>query len=120
MSTYAVFGMTRLRAVEMARKKVPTTKRNSQGVYEGLSEKEWEVDVQAEADRIMAGSQTTQLSDKYDHPAPAFEYLKHAQAVGRGLHVKAWTRDGSNPKTGRPTFHWAEVRDNPESSARRE
>lgn len=119
MSTYAVFGMTRPRAVEMARKKVLTTEKRD-GDYVGLSESEWEVKVQAEADRIMASQQTTQLSDGYDHPAPAFEYLRLARAVGRGLHVKARTSDGINTKTGRPSFSWIEVRDNPELNSRRE
>lgn len=113
MSTYAVFGMTRARAVEMARKRVPTSKKdplNPRSVI-GLSEREWEEAVQAEADKIMAGQQTTQLSDKFDAPHFAFDYLALARkSGGRGLHVKSYAKTGKrSATTGKPLFAWTLV-----------
>lgn len=108
MSTYAVFGMTRARAVEMSRKKVPTWKKID-GKVNQLNEAEWWAEVQLAADKVMAGTQTTQLSDKFDAPSFAFEYLSLARATtdARGLHVKSYGKTGStNPKTGKPIFEW--------------
>lgn len=110
MSTYAVFGMTRARAVEMSRKTVKTYKRID-GKIVNLNEAEWWAEVQKDADATMAGSKTVQLSDKYDAPHFAFDYLRLAQRTtdARGLHVKGYERTGTNPRTGRPMFQWSLV-----------
>lgn len=115
MSTYAVFGMTRPRAVEMARKKVPTSRPDEKDrrVIINLTALEWEIAVQKEADVIFAGSQCVQLSDKYDAPHFAFDYLDLARKNGaRGLHVKSYAKTGDkNPKTGKPVFEWKLVQE---------
>lgn len=112
MSTYAVFGMTLARAVEMSRKKVPTWKKVDGKVVQ-LNEADWWVEVQAAAQRVMASTQTVQLSDKYDAPHFAFDYLRLAQRTtdARGLHVKGYEKTGTNPRTGRPMFQWSHVKE---------
>lgn len=111
VSTYAVFGMTRPRAVELARKKVKTWKPDPSDRRKqiDLDETGWEVEVQKEADAIMAGVQTVQLSEKYDAPHFAFDYLHLAQRTtdARGLHVKSYGKTGEkNPKTGKWILEW--------------
>jgi hypothetical protein len=108
--------MTRARAVEIARKKVPTSKKNPNNPLDviGLDAEEWEVAVQEQAGKIMAGTQTIQLSDKYDAPSFAFDYLRLAQSTtdARGLHVKSYAKTGEkNPKTGKPIYEWKLVRE---------
>lgn len=113
MSTYAVFGMTRARAIEMARKSVKTWKKdpNDPRLTVGLSEAEWEAAVQEQAEKTMAGTQCVQLSEKYDAPSFAFDYLALARKNGaRGLHVKSYAKTGEkNPRTGEPIFEWGDV-----------
>jgi hypothetical protein len=110
LSTYAVFGMTRARALEMARKSVKTWKKdpNDSRNTINLSAAEWEAAVQAEADKVMAGTKVVQLSDKYDAPSFAFDYLNLARKHGaRGLHVKSYAKTGEkNPKTGKDIMAW--------------
>lgn len=124
MSTYAVFGMTRPRAVELARKKVKTWKPDPNNRREtiDLSEEEWEVEVQKEADAIMAGVRTCQLSEKYDAPHFAFDYLRLAQKTTacRGLHVKSYGKTGDkHPKTGKWILEWKLVSERDLSSKHR-
>ena len=68
MSTYAVFGMTRPRAIEMARKRVDQK-------FNG-TEADWSERVALEAERIMKSSNRVMLSDKFDAPQFAREYLE--------------------------------------------
>jgi len=104
MSTYAVFGMTPAAAMVKARKKVPTHKEYGAAI----SEKDWLAKVKTVADEIMGGSQCIQLSDKFDAPQFADEYLALAQKFGgRSLYVKAYSPTGDrNPSTGRPVMSW--------------
>lgn len=87
MSTYAVFGMTRPAANVLARKKLIAKK------VKDISEREYELLVCDESDKLMAGSRVTVLSDKYDAPQFAKEFValvkKHEH---RDLHIKAYCK----------------------------
>lgn len=109
MSTFAVFGMTRAAALEMARKKVPTVQQNMV-----IPIDEWEKRVQATTETIMRGDQVRQLSAAFDAPQFAQQWIDIAlrgQAC-RGLHIRAkqvlkdekgglqYSPRGKKPKTG--------------------
>lgn len=121
MSTFAVFGMTRAAAIEMARKKVPTIQQNMV-----IPQEEWEKRVQATAEAIMRGDQIKQLSDAFDAPQFAQQWIDIAlrgQAC-RGLHIRAkqvlkdekggvqYTARGKTPKKG-----WLPYYDNTRKAA---
>lgn len=108
MSTYAVFGMTKHRAVEAARKNIePWNKVEKRS----MTPAEWEAAVQAEAAETMAGTRTIQLSEKFDAPQFAREFLEIAKkAESRSLHIKAYSKTGEkNPKTGKEIMAWFDV-----------
>lgn len=105
MSTYAVFGMTRHRALEAARKTVDPMKDG-----EVLPESEWLSLVDAEADLIMKGNRVIQLSEKFDSPDVAQQFLALAKRTeSRDLKVKAHNRTGAHTKTGRPEVEWIDI-----------
>ncbi len=100
MSTYAVFGMTRPRAIDMARKSVAGC----------LVEAEWDTQVGLKVDEIMGSSRCVMLSDKYDAPQFAREYLELAKRIdSRDLHIKSQTKTGDFTKKGTPKTTWTRV-----------
>jgi hypothetical protein len=108
VSTYAVFGMSRHRAVEIARRTVPTVKGPANYAI-ALSVDEWEAEVQTAADGIMASQKVVQLSEKFDAPSFAREFLAIAKRDGAiRLHIKAHCENGTDPVTKRPKYHWTE------------
>lgn len=106
MSTYAVFGMTRHRALERAYKDVPLMKKG-----EVLPVSAWLKLVNEKADEIMQASNTVQISEKFDAPHFAREFLELARrSESRDLHIKAYHDSGErNPKTGRPIMRWTRI-----------
>jgi hypothetical protein len=97
MSTYAVFGMTPHMAYEEAKRTTATT----------VSEKEWIERVRKRADELMASGKVVQLSDKFDAPQFAEEFLELARkGGGRSLSVRRYAQVGTNQKTMRPKFAW--------------
>jgi hypothetical protein len=105
VSTYAVFGMSRPRAVEMARRSVPTEE-GPAAYVRSLSEKEWESKVQSVADATMLSGKTVQLSDKFDAPQFAHEFLGAVR-----LHVKLYCVSSFDPKTHKPRYSWIDEHD---------
>ncbi len=103
MSTYAVFGMTRHRALESARKTIKPSRNGKP-----LPQSEWLALVDKEADKIMAGTRCIQLSEKFDSPAFARDFLEIASRYeSRNLHIKAYAKTGEiHPKTGREVRAW--------------
>lgn len=104
MSTYAVFGMTRPRAVDMARKSVNSLLDKS-GKY--VPESKWTEMVDEEADKIMKSNRSVMLSEKFDAPQFAEEYRLLARKIeSQNLTIKAYCKTGRNTKTGKPEMHW--------------
>jgi hypothetical protein len=87
MSTYAVFGMTRFKAEEIARKKTPSTRNGNP-----IPLHEWLASVEVATDMIMQGNQIRRLSELYDAPQFAEQFIALARSSGacRDLHVKAF------------------------------
>jgi hypothetical protein len=97
MSTYAVFGMTRPRAVEMARK----------SISDNVNEMAWNSLVNNKADEIMESRRCVMLSDKFDAPQFAEDYRNLARSIeSRDLCIKAQCKTGDFTKKGRPKMHW--------------
>lgn len=109
MSTYAVFGMTKHRAIEDARKQVPTHREVS---GDPIPECEWCEAVEKFAVETMNGPRVVQLSEKFDAPQFAWEFMELARKVeSRSLHVKSYAKTGSrNPTTGKEIMAWNLVR----------
>ena len=108
MSTYAVFGMTRHRAREMAKKRTKIV-RKVNGVFEQIPESEWLAKVDEETNKIMAGSQVAQLSDRFDSPDIARQFFDIARrADSRDLRIKAQNRTGAIKK-GRLQTEWIDI-----------
>lgn len=103
MSTYAVFGMTRPRAIKAARDAL-SKRRNDKFI----PELKWEKMVAEQADEIMQSRRCVMLSEKFDAPQFAGEFKAIARKTeSRDLHVKAWCKTGErSEKTGRPKMHW--------------
>lgn len=109
MSTFAVFGMTRAMALEIARKQTSTRHKGND-----LSETEWLALVEQVADEIMAGERVRQLSPMFDAPQYAAEFIDIAKRTERcrDLQVKAkqplkdaqgkpvYTKNGKTPRKG--------------------
>jgi hypothetical protein len=108
MSTYAVFGMTKHRAIEEASKKIET---HDKKTGDPIPESEWTAKVEQMAAETMASSRVIQLSERFDAPQFAREFLTIAQKYeSRSLHIKAYAKTGEkNPKTGKPIMQWSEV-----------
>ena len=108
MSIYAVFGMSRHRAIEKARQELePWHKAEKRP----MTPDEYEAAVKQHADETMAGTRTIQLSEKFDAPQFAKEFLEIAKRYeSRSLHIKAYRKTGEkNPKTGKEIMGWADV-----------
>jgi hypothetical protein len=109
MSTFAVFGMTRAAALEIARKKTPT-------VVMGrlIPQEEWERRVQDTTETILRGDMVKQLSPAFDAPQFATQFIEMARRtqIHRGLHIRAkqvlkdaagkevYSPKGKKPRTG--------------------
>lgn len=108
MSTYAVFGMTKHRAVEMARRTLEPWHKEEK---RQMTPAEFEASVQEYATNVMAGTKTLQLSEKFDAPQFAREFLKLAEkSEHRSLHIKSYAKTGeTHPKTHKPIMAWNEV-----------
>jgi hypothetical protein len=106
MSTYAVWGMTRHRAVLEARERVPTHEH-----MKPIDETVWIGRVNEYADNIMDGNRCIQLSEKFDAPQFAAEFLEIARkSASRSLHIKAHCYTGEkDPKTKKPVKKWVEL-----------
>lgn len=108
MSTYAVFGMTRSRAVEDARR---NTEAINHATKQQLTEAEWIAVCDKKADATMAGTHCVRLGDMFDAPQFAQQFLELCKRQEhRNLHIKAHTLTGeTDPKTRRPIKKWVEV-----------
>lgn len=109
MSTYAVFGMTRSLALELARKQTSTRQKGNK-----LSETEWLALCEQVADSIMEGERTKQLSPMFDAPQFAREFVELARKTekARDLEIKVkvqlkdahgkpvYTKNGKTPRKG--------------------
>lgn len=86
MSTFAVFGMTRAAALEIARAKTPSVVKNIV-----IPESEWMQRVEQTADVIMASKRVKQLSAAFDAPQFADDFLSIARRMesSRDMHVRA-------------------------------
>lgn len=92
MSTFAVFGMTRAAAEAEARKKTPTTRADkSRGGVEPIPMNEWLELVEAATSATMEGGRTRQLSQLYDAPQYAQQFIDLARRSGqcRDMHIRA-------------------------------
>ncbi len=93
MSTFAVFGMTADVALAEARKTTPTTKQNPApaGLPVDRTLAEWEAAVAEEVARIMASKKSRQLSQLFDAPqyAEQFVALVRKQCECRDLRIRA-------------------------------
>lgn len=73
MSTFAVFGMTEHFAREEAKKKTPAKK----------TMQEWLDAVEARVDQVLEGSRCVQLSNLFDAPQFARQYIELLRKSGR-------------------------------------
>ncbi|MHC2144553.1 hypothetical protein [Pseudomonas sp. 210_17 TE3656] len=87
MNTFAVFGMTANLALAMAREttkpsRLPTT---------GLTLAEWNPAVEEQAAKIMAGKKVRQLSQLFDAPQYAEQFVELERKTGecRDLRIRA-------------------------------
>lgn len=70
---------------------------------------EFEAAVLAHAQETMGGTRCIQLSEKFDSPVFAEEFMKlAAKAESRSLHIKAYCMKERDPTTGRKVMHWVE------------
>ena len=101
MSTYAVFGMTKGCALTMARETIMLTG--------SMSQAEWNTLVDKEVERVMQSELCVQLSDKFDAPQFAKDYISLARKVhSRDLHIKSWSKTGEYTPTGRAKMAWSD------------
>ena len=113
MSTFAVFGMTRTMALTEARKKVYPYKGHGKDRVH-LSPEEWEQECQRYADRVMEGARTTRLTQAFDAPQFAKEYVERLKKAGscRDLSIKALAPvtirgvEVRSTKTGKVKIAW--------------
>lgn len=117
MSTFAVFGMTREAALAEARKKTPTTKPEIGGGNRILSEAEWLDDVEAAVEATMRSSRVRQLSQLFDAPQFARQFIDMARASVecRDMRIRAKCQlrnaDGTpvtDQKTGAPKYEFVD------------
>ncbi|MHA6195566.1 hypothetical protein ACX3YG_14470 [Pseudomonas wadenswilerensis] len=117
MSTFAVFGMTADVALAEARKTTKTTRPNPKPNAPPLelSVGDWNLAVQERADKIMRSDKVRQLSQMFDAPqyAEQFIALMRKQCVCRDLKIraKAILTDAKgkpiiNAKTKAPKVGW--------------
>lgn len=105
MSTYAVFGMTRPYAIDIARKVVNRQINNGR---QFVPEPKCNQMVDEQADKVMASSKCVMLSEKFDAPRFAKDFKNLATKIeSRDLHIKAYCKTGQTEmKTGKPKMHW--------------
>lgn len=97
--------MTRHRALEASRKTVSKVKDNKV-----LPESEWLALVDAEADKIMKGTRCIQLSEKFDSPSVAMQFLAIARKYdSRDLRIRAHTKTGEYTKSGKQKLEWVDI-----------
>lgn len=115
MSTFAVFGMTRARALAEARKNVKSTRKTPQGEQQ-IAMSEWVALCEKRADEIMRSNIVRQLSPMFDAPQFCDEFIAVARKTlpCRDMHIKcksmitdAKGRPVLNKKTGAPKVGWA-------------
>lgn len=117
MSTFAVFGMTADVALAEARKTTPTTKPNPIPGRPPLdmSIDEWNLAVEAKAAKIMRGEKVRQLSQPFDAPQYAKQFMeltkKHCQCRSLRIRAKCPITDAEgrpviNKKTKAPKIGW--------------
>ena len=87
MSTFAVFGMTANVALAMAR----DTTKTSRLPTAGLTLAEWNQAVEEQAAKIMTGKKVRQLSQLFDAPQYAEQFIALARKTGecRDLRIRA-------------------------------
>ena len=101
MSTYAVFGMTRYQAIDIARNII-----NKRCVPES----EWGALVSDEANAVMESRRIVRLSDKFDAPHFATDFKGIAErSESRDLHIKAFCQAAGETLTGKLKMHWVDV-----------
>lgn len=108
MSTYAVFGMTRAAAKDLAKKSVD---KDIQKAGKFVPESSWLKMVEAETDSIMKSSKVVMLSNKFDAPQFAQDFKRLAEKIeSRSLHIKAYCQSQEKSvKTGKYKMHWVRV-----------
>nr|WP_280041158.1 hypothetical protein [Pseudomonas sp. Hg5Tf]MDH2558356.1 hypothetical protein [Pseudomonas sp. Hg5Tf] len=123
MSTFAVFGMTADVALAEARKITKTTKASGKvgGVALELTLAEWNEAVSECAAKIMAGEKVKQLSQMFDAPQYAQQFMDLARKTGkcRGLRIRAKCeltdakgKPVINKKTKAPKVGWVDYSPN--------
>lgn len=118
MSTFAVFGMTRDVALAEAKKRVKTSKPGKPGAPPlQLTPAQWEEAVAKYADKLMSGERVKQLSNLFDAPQYAQQFIelarKHSEC--RDLRIRARCalvdakgKPAINPKTKMPKIGWSD------------
>lgn len=110
MSTFAVFGMTEHFARDEARKKTPT----SVGKTE-LTPTQWLAAVENRAEKTMLSSRIVQLSNLFDAPQFAQQYIELLRKAGkcRDLKIRAKVKVEHSAETrGKkkaPSTTWKDV-----------
>jgi hypothetical protein len=98
--------MTRHRAFEMAKRQIDR-EIDRKGKF--VAEQEWLERVNARTDLIMNSDHTIQLSEKFDAPQFAREFLQIARKFeSRHLHIKAHHKT-DEMKLGKPVLVWQDV-----------
>ncbi|MBF8703050.1 hypothetical protein [Pseudomonas putida] len=118
MSTFAVFGMTRDVALAEAKKRVKTSKPGKAGGPSiQLTPAQWDEAVAKYADKLMSGEKVKQLSNLFDAPQYAQQFIELARKQGdcRDLRIRArcalTDAKGNpviNPKTKMPRIGWSD------------
>lgn len=105
MSTYAVFGMTRPRAKEMAKKAV---NRDLDRTGENIPESAWLERVAKREEEIMSNGKSVMLSEKFDAPQFAEEFRDLAKNLEhRDLEIRAHVKlTGEYTPSGKQKMAW--------------
>ncbi|WP_460420778.1 hypothetical protein [Pseudomonas sp. ZL2] len=128
MSTFAVFGMTADVALAEARKTTKTTRPSGKAGCPPLelTLAEWNLAVEQQAAKIMAGEKVKQLSQMFDAPQYAQQFMELARKTGkcRDLRIRAKCeitdaegRPVINKKTKAPKVGWTEYQPLPSTHA---
>ena len=119
MSTFAVFGMTRDVALAEAKKRVKTSKPGKPGAPppQQLLPAQWDEAVAKYADKLMSGEKVKQLSNMFDAPQYAQQFIelarKHGECRDLRIRAKCVLVDAKgnpviNPKTKLPRIGWSD------------
>lgn len=126
MSTFAVFGMTRDVALAEAKKRVKTSKPGKHGAPQQLSPAQWDEAVAKYADKLMSSEKVRQLSNLFDAPQYAQQFIDLArkQSECRDMRIRARCamtdakgNPAINPKTKMPRIGWMDYRGEPAAAA---